>query len=159
MPSVQTMSPPSAGGDVTIRDARPGDTTAVVQLDERITGFAKPTYWRDVFEGRSLRDAGVVLVAEAEADGSVVGFIIGEVRAWEFGSPPCGWIFAIGVDPDSRLSGVGSRLFAAICTRFRQGGITTVRTMLARDNMLIMSFFRSQGMTAGPFIEMETTLE
>ena len=157
MPSVQTMPPPSAGGDVTIRDARPEDTAAVVQLDERITGFSKPAYWRDVFEGRSLRDDGVVLVAEA--DGSVIGFIIGEVRAWEFGSPPCGWIFAIGVDPDSRLSGVGSRLFSAICSRFRQGGIATVRTMLARDNMLIMSFFRSQGMTAGSYIEMETTLE
>jgi hypothetical protein len=30
--------------------------------------------------------------------------------------------------------------------------------MTARDNHLVLSFFRSQGMMAGPFIELEATL-
>jgi hypothetical protein len=30
--------------------------------------------------------------------------------------------------------------------------------MLARDDTLILSFFRSQGMTAGPFIPLEMSL-
>ena len=33
-----------------------------------------------------------------------------------------------------------------------------VRTMLGRDNTLILSFFRSQGMMAGPFIPLEMDL-
>lgn len=140
-----------------IRDARSEDVPAVVRLDQRITGIAKPAYWRDIFDGRSQRETGLFLVAES--GGQVVGFVIGEVRAWEFGSPPCGWIFAIGVDPDGRLGRVGTRLFQSICERFRQAGVPTVRTMLARDDTLIMSFFRSQGMTGGPFIELEARLD
>jgi ribosomal protein S18 acetylase RimI-like enzyme len=77
------------------------------------------------------------------------------VRDWEFGSKPCGWVFAIDVHPDARQAGVGSRLLEAICAAFRRAGVRTVRTMLSRDNTLILSFFRSQGMMAGPFIPLE----
>jgi ribosomal protein S18 acetylase RimI-like enzyme len=143
--------------DVAIRVARAEDVPAVICLDERITGIAKPEYWRETFEGRLLRSAGVFLVAESA--GTVVGFIFGEVRAWEFGSPPCGWIFAIGVDPDYRLGGAGTKLFEDICRHFKEQGVSTVRTMLARDDNLIMSFFRSQCMTAGPFIQLDMALD
>jgi ribosomal protein S18 acetylase RimI-like enzyme len=88
----------------------------------------------------------------------VVGFVIGEVRDWEFGSPPCGWVFAIDVKPDSRQAGIGTRLLDAICASFRRAGVRKVRTMLGRDNTLILSFFRSQGMMAGPFIPLEMDL-
>jgi GNAT superfamily N-acetyltransferase len=88
----------------------------------------------------------------------VAGFVIGEVRDWEFGSPPCGWVFGIDVRPGMRLAGVGTSLLAAICERFRRSGVQTVRTMLARDNTLVLSFFRSQGMMAGPFIPLEMDL-
>ena len=42
--------------------------------------------------------------------------------------------------------------------RFRRFGVKTVRTMLARDNTLVLSFFRSQGMMAAPFIPLEMEL-
>jgi N-acetylglutamate synthase-like GNAT family acetyltransferase len=89
---------------------------------------------------------------------TVLGFIIGEVRAWEFGSPPCGWIFAVGVRNNIRQGGVGHVLLEALNDRFRKAGVSKVRTMLARDDTLIMSFFRSQGMMAGPFIQFEKDL-
>ena len=54
---------------------------------------------------------------------------------------------------------MGTQLFNAICDCFRKTGVVNVRTMLARDNTIILSFFRSQGMMAGPFIELETTLD
>jgi hypothetical protein len=37
--------------------------------------------------------------------------------------------------------------------------VRKVRTMLASDNTLILSFFRSQGMMAGRFIPLEMELE
>ncbi len=143
--------------DMIVRVARAEDVPAVIRLDERVTGIAKPEYWRDTFEGRLPRSARVFLVAESA--GTVVGFIIGEVRAWEFGSPPCGWIFAIGVDPECRLGGIGTKLFEEICRHFKEQGVSTIRTMLARDDNLIMSFFRSQCMTAGPFIQLDMALD
>ena len=81
------------------------------------------------------------------------------MRAWEFGSPPSGWMFAVQVRARLRVLGLGSRLFEAVCARFRAAGVDRVRTMVARDNTVIHSFFRSQGMTAGPFIELEMRLE
>jgi ribosomal protein S18 acetylase RimI-like enzyme len=143
--------------DLTVRVAVPDDIAAVGGLDERITGLAKADYWRETFARYGARPDRYFLIAES--GGRVCGFIIGEVRAWEFGSPPSGWIFAIGVDPEHRLKKIGSRLFAAICRRMREDGVKTVRTMLARDDALNMAFFRSQGMMGGPFIQLEMPLE
>ncbi|MEE9194438.1 MAG: GNAT family N-acetyltransferase [Alphaproteobacteria bacterium] len=144
------------GGDLTIRVAESADIESVCELDERITGLAKPDYWRASFANFSGRPDGYFLIAEA--DGRFCGFIIGQIRAWEFGSPPCGWIFAIGVDPGQRLRKVGSRLFAALTQRMGENGVKTVRTMLGRDDALNMSFFRSLGMMGGPFIQLEMPL-
>ena len=38
-------------------------------------------------------------------------------------------------------------------------GVRKLRTMLSRDNVLILSFFRSQGMRTGPFIPLEMDLD
>ncbi len=142
---------------VTIRAAVADDVAAVSEIDAAITGIPKPDYWRRAFARYGRRETRHFLVAEAQ--GRVVGFIIGEERAWEFGSPPCGWVFAIGVDPRHRQGGIGSRLFEAICARMRANGMATVRTMLARDDALNMAFFRSQGMMGGSFIQLEMPLE
>jgi len=131
----------------------------VIAIDTEVTGLAKPAYWRGIFRryGDSAKAGRHLLVAEAA--GEVVGFVIGEVRDWEFGSPPCGWVFAIDVHPGARLSGVGTRLLAGIVKAFRRAGVRTVRTILSRENSLVLSFFRSQGMMAGPFIPLEMELD
>jgi len=156
---MRTATATETGAALRIRPAVAADVPSVIALDEEVTGLAKPDYWQDMFEryGVRRRDERFFLVAERH--GRIEGFVIGETRAWEFGSPPCGWIFAIQVRPKGRLKGVGTRLFEAICERFRRAGVVNVRTMLARDNTTILSFFRSQGMRAGPFIELETTLD
>jgi ribosomal protein S18 acetylase RimI-like enzyme len=142
---------------LTIRAAAVADIAAVSLLDTRVTGMTKPDYWADMFERYGQRPNRYFLIAEDD-EHHLLGFIIGEVRAWEFGSPPSGWIFAIGVDPDARLNKAGSRLFTAMCRRLGDSGVDTVRTMLARDDDLVMAFFRSQGMMAGPFIQLEMPL-
>jgi L-amino acid N-acyltransferase YncA len=58
-----------------------------------------------------------------------------------------------------RLKGVGHRLFAAMSQTFRQAGARTMRTMVARENTLHMSFFRSEGMMAGPYLQLEKSLD
>ena len=49
-------------------------------------------------------------------------------------------------------------LLAALRARFEREGVTVMRTLLARDNALILSFFRSQGMTAGRLIPLELAI-
>ena len=158
MKATKTTAVSDAGAALRIRPALAADVPSVIALDEEVTGLAKPNYWRDMFDlygGRHKERFFLV----AERQDRIDGFVIGETRAWEFGSPPCGWIFAIQIRPKGRLKGVGTQLFNAICDCFRKTGVVNVRTMLARDNTIILSFFRSQGMMAGPFIELETTLD
>ncbi len=150
-------------GKIHVRDGVAGDVDAVIALDEQVTGIAKAGYWHSLFEGEDAPHAGRrhFLIAEeaGETDPHLAGFIIGEVRAWEFGSHPCGWVFAISVDPNARLDGIGSRLLEEISDCFKAEGVTRMRTMMARNNHLLMSFFRSHGMMAGPYIELEKDLD
>jgi ribosomal protein S18 acetylase RimI-like enzyme len=143
---------------ITIRAAGSDDFGRVSDLDALITGLRKDDYWRETFTRFIGRDGRHVLIAESVGEGgapSFAGFIIGEVRAWEFGSNPCGWIVAIGVEPEQRVHRIGERLFNAMCEKLEEDGVETVRTMIARADHLNMSFFRAQGMMAGPFIELE----
>jgi ribosomal protein S18 acetylase RimI-like enzyme len=156
-PSNTLKDKPVSGRRALIREAEPVDVDAVAALDARITGLPKPDYWRRAYTRYGTRPTRYFLVAEIA--GRVRGFVLGEERAWEFGSPPSGWVFAIGVDPDAREGGIGSSLFAAICARMKASGVKTVRTMLARDDALNMAFFRSQGMRGGPFIQLEMPLD
>ena len=148
-----------SAADIAIRPATPADIPAVIGLDQDVTSLLKTAYWHDMFDrfGAQRQDERFFLVADH--GGRIDGFIIGEVRAWEFGSSPSGWIFAVQVRPRLRVRGLGSHLFAAVCERFRAAGVDRVRTMVARDNAVIHSFFRSQGMMAGPFIELEMRLD
>jgi ribosomal protein S18 acetylase RimI-like enzyme len=151
------MSAPGPAG-LRVRNVQAGDLDQVAAIDLDITRLPKPGYWPRIYRryGTGRRQQRFFLVAEAA--GRIEGFVIGEVRDWEFGSPPCGWVFAISVRPKSRQAGVGSRLLEAICAGFRRLRVAKVRTMLSRDNQLILSFFRSQGMMAAPFIPLEVDL-
>ena len=144
---------------VVIRPVEPRDLARVIALDAEMTGTTKLAYWQDVLQRFAGRDGRHFLVAEDGRSGSVSGYIVGEVRAYEFGSEPCGWVMAIGVDPRLRVRRVGERLFAAMCERLRGDGVSTVRTMVGREDRLDMAFFRAQGMMAGPFIELEKPLD
>lgn len=144
---------------VTIRNAEEADFDAVLELDLVGAVEDKPAYWRGIFERyvSTEREDRIFLVAEK--DGRDIGFIVGEVRAWEFGSPPCGWVFALSVSPQTRELGVGQLMFEEMCQRMKKTGISTVRTMVDRENKLTLSFFRSQGLRTGRYVELEKNID
>jgi GNAT superfamily N-acetyltransferase len=158
-PVAQSRVRTDSATDVVIRLAVPSDLSSLVALDEEVTGIAKRKYWKEAFARYGPQgDAGRFFFV-AERKNQIEGFIVGEVRAWEFGEPPCGWVFVVQVRPRTRLKGLGTRLFEALCDAFRGAGVRKIRTIMARNNHLVLSFFRSQGMMAGPFIELETTID
>ena len=149
---------------VRVRRVRAADIANVIALDAHVTKLPKPDYWTDVFRryGKQRLHERFFLVAEDRTDRTdprLLGFIIGEVRAWEFGSTPCGWVFALSVDPDARLHGSGRALLDAISAEFKKAGVGKMRTMVERNTILQMLFFRSEGMMAGPYIQLEKDLD
>ena len=143
------------------RRVQTADLVSIIALDQRVTGLAKPNYWQEIFTeyGQHRHRERFFLVAESPDRKNVLGFIVGEVRAWEFGSAPCGWVLALSVEPEARLHGIGEALFEAITTEFKKAGMGKMRTMVARDNRLHLLFFRGAGMMAGPYIQLEKDLD
>lgn len=141
-----------------IRAVKSSDLADVIAIDAEASGLEKSDYWKELFQRYGTRGRQQRFFLVAEVQGAIQGFIIGEVRDWEFGSPPCGWVFGIAVRQNARLGGVGSALLGAILENFRRGGVDKVRTITGRDSNLMLSFFRSLGMMAAPYITLEMDL-
>jgi len=153
------MSASTVAAHVRLRGLRPADLARVVAIDAQHRGAEVTGYWqsvRDAFLARTRERVRIAL--GAELDGTLVGFLFGEVRAFEFGSEPCGWVFAVGVDDRHRRAGIASSLLAEACSRFRSAGIHTIRTMVRRADVPVLSFFRAHGFAAGEFTQLELEL-
>lgn len=147
----------AAASTVTVRPLATADRAGVMRIDAAQTGRRKPAYWRDIFAAfveSGLKDRRRVALA-ADLDGRLVGFLVGEVRAFEFGSDPCGWVFAVGVRPDCQRQGVATRLLEEAGRRFRRAGVRTLRTMVHRSDIKVMSFFRANRFVGGSFVQLE----
>lgn len=140
---------------ISIRYARPSDLDSVITLGDSTLVAEKQAYWRGIFEHYVSCGSNDRHFLVSEVNDKVVGFIVGEVRAWEFGSPPCGWVFALSVSPKHRKLGIGQRMFEEICACLKRAGVATVRTMVERDDKAALSFFRNQGLSSGSYIELE----
>ena len=140
---------------------QPGDLDAVVALDAANSGSAKPGYWQELLERFTQENPRIrrYFLVGKSADDELVGFIVGEIRAWEFGSPPCGWVIALNVTADQRQQGIGTMLFDALCAEMKKDGATTIRTMVLSNDKVNLSFFRGEGLSAGPYIELERQLD
>ncbi len=135
---------------VIVRPLRADDVDAVIALDAKVTGDAKPEFWR--------RKVGAELARVAESEGRILGVVIGEIRSWEFRLPPTGWITVLMVDPEYRRRGIGRRLLAEALEYFRARGLQSVRTMVGWSDGEMLSFFTAMGFDRGPLIELEKAL-
>ena len=130
--------------DLKIRPVGELDIEEIAAIDEKIGGRYRPEIWEKRVVYYIRRDAEASYVAEA--DGRVVGFMLGEVRAGEFGmEEPTGWVEVLGVDPDFRGRAVGRQLAAAMFDHFRREGARRVRTLVDEQMPQIERFFRSVG--------------
>src|SRR6202165_721102 len=131
------MTRPEAHGtsptELRVRPVDAADLGQVIAIDAEATGLEKPDYWYELFHRYGGRRTRQRLFLVAESGDGIQGFIIGEVRDWEVGSAPCGWVCGLSVRASARLGGVGARMLEAICDGFRHAGVNKVRTLLARD--------------------------
>jgi ribosomal protein S18 acetylase RimI-like enzyme len=150
----------AAGSDdrhgITVAEAHRFDIADIIALDARITGFARADFWNELFRQQTTNETLFILIAKSR--GKIVGYAMGEVRSWPVRAPACGWLYAIGVEKEHRLHKAASALMIELIARFKKCGVEAIRTVIDVDDHLLMSFLRSFGMTAGPFVELEMAL-
>jgi ribosomal protein S18 acetylase RimI-like enzyme len=142
--------------DLAVTDAKAADLAEIIDLDASIAGYARTDFWNDLFRKKETSATLYVLVARSA--GKIVGYALGEIRSWPVRAPVCGWLYAVGVKKDHRLQKAATALMTELISRFRKNGVEAIRTVIDVDDHLLMSFLRSFGMTAGPFIELEMSL-
>ncbi|MFT4921137.1 MAG: GNAT superfamily N-acetyltransferase [Haloarculaceae archaeon] len=82
----------------------------------------------------------------ADAQGTLIGYMIGEERAWEFGQKEkAGWIRILGVAPEYQNKGVGKMLGEELLHRFTANDVERVRTMIDWDESDFLPFFHALG--------------
>jgi ribosomal protein S18 acetylase RimI-like enzyme len=133
------------------------DIGRIVSIDERIGGRYRPDFWEQRVVYYLRRDPSSSRVAEV--DGKVVGFMLGDMRAGEFGlEEPSGWIERFGIDPDFRGRDLGKQMFDAIVGHFRSEGATTVRTLVDGKDTSVVGFLKKLGFASSPLEALEISL-
>jgi ribosomal protein S18 acetylase RimI-like enzyme len=151
-------------GKLVLRSLCEDDIPSIIAIDEQTSGRSKPEYWRNkltryLLQNRFNLDAdNSVLARVAEKDGEVVGFVIGEIRRWEFGQPFCGWITALGTNPNHQRLGIGRRLLAELLDYYREKELREIRTIVEWPDGDLLKFFHSMGFVRGPFVELQKSL-
>lgn len=134
------------------------DITGIARIDEKISGIYRPEIWETRVMYYMRRDPGASQVAES--GGKVLGFMLGDLRAGEFGlDEPSGWIERFGIDPDSRGQDLGRKLFEAIRAHFVAEGATSVRTLVDTTDGGVAGFLKALGFTPAPLQALEMRLE
>ena len=120
--------------DVKIQPASWRDFSDFVAL-ERVCFEKDPWPWTDVLAALTFPET---VRLKAVVDGRTVGFAVGDRRR----SKKVGWIASIGVHPDYRRQGLGSRLLAACEGEL---GLERIRLTLRASNREARALYDKSG--------------
>ena len=145
---------------IKIRLMKVDDFDAVIGIDEKVLKTSRLKYYEMKFDKlfRSKEFLPTSLVAEE--DGTVVGFVMGELYMGEYGISQDGaTIDTIGVDPNYRDKGIGKQLINKFIDHLRNLGVKKINTLVDRDNSKLIHFFNvNQFSPAKSIINLERTL-
>lgn len=130
---------------IKIRLLKEDDFDPVVGIDERVLKKSRLEYYELKFEKlfRSQDFLPVSLVAEKE-DGTVVGFVMGELFMSEDGSfPEETTLDTIVVDPDYQHKGIGEQLMNEFIDHLRKVGVQKINSLVNPNDIQLMHFFLS----------------
>ena len=138
----------------TVRQMNEKDLDDVVAIDTKVLGKSRWDYWLMKMSLAEQRLPMASLVAEA--DGKVVGFILGDASSYEYDVPEnIGWIDTIGVDPAYQKLGIAQMLMKEVIANLKKVGVDTVYTLVNWPDWNLLKFFHAFGFQKGPLINLE----
>ena len=145
---------------IRIRLMKVDDFDAVVRIDEKVLKVSRSEYYKLKFETavQSPDHLPTSLVAE-EKDGTVVGFVIGELYIGEYGiTHEKATLDTIGVDPDYQHKGIGKQLINEFIDHLRALGVQKVNTLVDGNDSTLMHFFSANQFSPSKTINLERSL-
>ncbi len=136
------------------------DFEAIVGIDEKVVKASRREYYELKFEKlfKSSDYLPTSLVAEKE-DGTVVGFVMGELFMGEFGIvQEEATLDTVGVDPDHRRQGIGERLINEFIDHLRSLGVQKINTLVNWNDSQLIHFFSANHFSPSKTINLERNL-
>jgi len=145
---------------IKIRFMKVDDFAAVVRIDEKVLKASRSEYYKLKFETvvQSPDHLPTSLVAE-EKDGTVVGFVIGELYIGEYGiTQEKATLDTIGVDPDYQHKGIGKQLINEFMDHLRALGVQKITTLVDENDSKLTHFFSANQFSPSKTINLERSL-
>ncbi|MGH9369866.1 MAG: GNAT family N-acetyltransferase [Thermoanaerobaculia bacterium] len=144
--------------DILVRRLRSDDAPRLTKIDRAITGRNRAAWYEGKLK-RALEDSDVCVSLGAEAEGRLVGAVLGSLHYGEFGLPqPIAVLDTILVEPDSVGRGVGTALLDQLVQNLRALGIERLRTEVAWDEHALNRFLGRRGFKPAPRLVLELLL-
>jgi ribosomal protein S18 acetylase RimI-like enzyme len=145
---------------IKIRLMKVDDFGAVVRIDEKVLKACRSEYYKLKFETavQSSDHLPTSLVAEAK-DGTVVGFVIGELYIGEYGiTHEKATLDTIGVDPDYQHKGIGEQLINEFMDHVRALGVRKINTLVDENDSKLTHFFSANQFIPSKTVNLERSL-
>ena len=145
---------------IKIRLMKAEDFDAVVAIDGKVLQASRPEYYEMKFEKlfNSKDYLPASLVAEEE-DGTVVGFVMGELYMGEYGIfQEKATLDTIGVDPGCQHKGIGERLINEFMDHLKKLGVQKVNTLVDWNDYKLIHFFSANKFSPSKTINLERSL-
>ncbi|HUR68200.1 MAG TPA: GNAT family N-acetyltransferase [Candidatus Thermoplasmatota archaeon] len=133
--------------DTRVRSLTLKDVDRILEIDASVTKTPVKNGDNDLWR----------LIAETttcfgvEKEGRLVGFVLADIRPWEFGRRAhVGWIIALGVDPKAQGHGLGKLLGEKVLDQFHRLGVTRIQTLVDPETATLEPYFKSLGFTEAP---------
>jgi len=135
------------------------DFDSVVRIDRKVLNASRMEYYQTKFEKLFSKDYLPVSLVAEQKDGTVVGFVMGELYIGEYG------IFqeeasldTIGVDPDFQHRGIGEQLINEFVDHLKTMGVQKINTLVDWNNAGLIRFFSANRFSPSKTINLERAI-